>query len=205
VRLVVSDTGHGMDEATRAKVFDPFFTTKEPGRGTGLGLSTVYGIVRRAGGRIEIESAPGFGSTFTVTLPLASAAEAFGDDELNSDAPEGNGETVFLVEDQEEVRVFVAEALRRIRYRPVVFEDAESALAALDSRVHLLITDVAMPGTNGPELVRQARTRFPSLPVLFISGYAGPDPDAPLDGLFLAKPFTPAELAAKVNEAIIRS
>ena len=205
VELRVSDTGHGMDETTRARAFDPFFTTKAPGRGTGLGLSTVYGIVRRAGGRVDIESSPGSGSVFRVRLPLATEAVADPVPVEQTATPAGNGEIIFLVEDQEDVGVYAEEVLRQIGYNPRIFVRAEPALAELDSRVRLLITDVVMPGMTGPELVRQARLRLPSLHVLFISGYPGPDQETPLDGLFLPKPFTPAQLAAAIRAALTPS
>ncbi len=205
VELAVSDTGHGMDETTRARAFDPFFTTKAPGRGTGLGLSTVYGIVRRAGGRVDIESSPGSGSVFTVRLPLAMPCETAPVPAEEPVTPGGNGELIFLVEDQEDVGLYAQEVLRRLDYDPRVFGSAAAALEALDSRVRLLITDIVMPGMAGPELVRQARLRFPSLPVLFISGYPGPEKDTSLDGLFLPKPFTPTQLAAAVSRALTPS
>lgn len=205
VELAVSDTGHGMDETTRARVFDPFFTTKSPGQGTGLGLSTVYGIVRRAGGRVEIESSPGSGSVFIVRLPLVMSGETAQVPAGEPAAPRGNGELIFLAEDQEDVGLYAIEVLHRLGYDPQVFASAAAALEALDSRVRLLIADVVMPGMAGPELVRQAKLRFPDLPVLFISGYPGPDREAPLDGLFLPKPFTPTQLAAAVSEALTPS
>jgi PAS domain S-box-containing protein len=205
VELSVSDTGHGMDETTRARAFDPFFTTKEPGRGTGLGLSTVYGIVRRAGGRVDIESSPGSGSVFRVRLPLAASPEAVPVPVEQPVTPAGNGELIFLVEDQEDVGVYAKEVLIQLGYSPQVFVSAEAALEELDSRVRLLITDVVMPGITGPDLVRQARLGLPNLHVLFISGYPGPDQETPLDGMFLPKPFTPTQLAAAVRAALTPS
>jgi PAS domain S-box-containing protein len=205
VSLTVSDTGHGMDETTRARAFDPFFTTKEPGQGTGLGLSTVYGNVRRAGGRIEIESSPGSGSVFTVHFPLVEGRPDAPVKEPEPATPQGRGEIVFLVEDQEEIRIYAAEVLRRLNYDARTHETAAGALEALDANVRLLITDVVMPGMTGVEMARRAHMRFPALPVLYISGYTGTGQDAIKDGTFLAKPFSPVQLAVAVNRALTPS
>jgi PAS domain S-box-containing protein len=205
VSLTVSDTGQGMDETTRARAFDPFFTTKEPGQGTGLGLSTVYGIVRRAGGRIEIESSPGSGTLVAVHFPLADAHTEVQLQGPEPATPHGNKEIIFLVEDREEVRIYAAEVLLRLNYDPRPYESASSALDALDASARLLITDVVMPGMTGVELVRRAHLRFPALPVLYISGYTGAGQDAIEDETFLAKPFSPGQLAAAVNRALTPS
>jgi CheY-like chemotaxis protein len=205
VELRVSDNGSGMDASTRARVFDPFFTTKDPGRGTGLGLSTVYGIVRRAGGRIELESEPGAGTTVTVRLPLFQKPAEAPPQAGGGGGPMGRLETIFLVDDQEEVRSYASEVLSRLGYTVRSFEGARSALDAMKEQPSLLITDVVMPGIAGPELARLARERFPQLPVLFVSGYPGPEQQAPGGQAFLAKPFTPAQLAAAVSKAVTRS
>jgi PAS domain S-box-containing protein len=205
VELTVSDTGFGMDEATRARVFDPFFTTKEPGRGTGLGLSTVYGIVRRAGGRIEIDSTPGRGTTVTVRLPLVQQLAEAPMQASAGESPRGKLETVFLVDDQEEVRSYTSEVLEQLGYTVRAFNGARAALQAMSERPSLLITDVVMPGIAGPELARMAQERYPNLPVLFVSGYPGPGQQAPAGQAFLPKPFTPAQLAEAVSRAVTPS
>ena len=205
VELVVSDTGIGMDEDTRARVFDPFFTTKEPGRGTGLGLSTVYGIVRRTGGRIEIDSTPGRGTSVNVRLPLVGPPAEQPAKEMALDSPRGKFETIILVDDQEEVRSYTSEVLRQLGYTVQSFEGARPALQAMRERPSLLITDVVMPGIAGPELVRMAQERFPDLPVLFVSGYTGPEQQLTVGQAFLPKPFTPAQLAEAVSKAVTLS
>ncbi len=205
VELSVRDTGQGMDATTRAHAFDPFFTTKDPGCGTGLGLSTVYGIVHRAGGRIEIDSSPGSGSTITVTLPLADPSEASVDSPAEPAVPTGNGEVIFIVEDQEEVRLYIGEVLRRLGYDPRLFGSGDPAIESLDDRVRLLMTDVVMPGMQGGELARRARLKYPDLPVLFISGYTGPEREVPAEGSFLPKPFTPSQLTGAIRLALTQS
>ena len=208
VCLSVRDTGIGMDEATREKVFEPFFTTKAPGMGTGLGLSTVYGIVKQSGGWIEVESRPGAGSVFSVYLPVAQPAP----DEAKEakPAPVGTcgGETVLVVEDQADVRRLAAGILAGRGYR--VFQAANGAEAlkvgAGLEKLDLLVTDVVMPGIAGPELARQMRFLTPNLKVLFISGYTadafprGAVVEANLD--MLAKPFTPDALCEKVQQVL---
>ena len=205
VELTVSDNGSGMDAPTRARVFDPFFTTKDPGRGTGLGLSTVYGIVRRAGGRIDLESEPGVGTTVTVRLPLVQQPAGPAPETGGGDAPKGKLETVFLVDDQEEVRSYTSEVLGQLGYTVLSFEGARPALQAMQEQPSLLITDVVMPGIAGPELARLAQERFPQLPILFVSGYPGPEQQAPGGQAFLSKPFTPAQLAEAVSKVVTRS
>lgn len=205
VELTVSDNGSGMDASTRARVFDPFFTTKDPGRGTGLGLSTVYAIVRRAGGRIDLESAPGAGTTVTVRLPLVRHSAGDPPEAASGGSPRGQLETVFLVDDQEEVRAYTSEVLCQLGYAVRSFDGASSALRAMEHQPSLLITDVVMPGIAGPELARLAQERFPQLPVLFVSGYPGPEQQATGGQAFLPKPFTPAQLAEAVSKAVIRS
>ncbi|MBA3975876.1 MAG: hypothetical protein C0504_16850 [Candidatus Solibacter sp.] len=205
VELTVTDAGIGMDDATRARVFDPFFTTKDPGRGTGLGLSTVYGIVRRAGGRIEIASAPGRGTTVTVRLPLVRPPTGAPARMESHVSPMGGSETIYLVDDQEEVRSYTAEVLRQLGYSVLAFDGAHPALQAMEEPPSLLITDVVMPGIAGPELARLALERFPQLPVLFISGYTGPETQVPAGSPFLPKPFTPAQLAEAVSRAVTPS
>ena len=206
--LRVSDTGTGMSPEVRARIFEPFFTTKETGRGTGLGLSVVHGIVSQNGGRIEVESAIDGGTVVTVYLPAA---------ERPAHAPPGivptpvllGTETVLLVEDDAAVRRVLVGMLERLGYQVLGAEsgaDAQRIVDGHDGPIDLLITDVLMPGMTGPELVRAAQTRRPRLAVIFISGYA-PD-SVRLDGatstpaLFLAKPFSAPMLGAKFREAL---
>ena len=208
VMLAVSDTGHGMDELTLRRVFEPFFTTKGPGAGTGLGLSTVYGIVHQNGGWIWAYSEPGKGSTFKIYLPRLDEAPAA--PEPFSAAGEGVGfETILLVEDQEQVREFAALALSDCGYRVI---EAPNGLAAMDvarqyeGDIHLLLTDVVMPGMGGRELAETLIQERPEIKVLYSTGYTENvivQHGVLKSGLhYLAKPFTPRVLTAKVREVL---
>jgi signal transduction histidine kinase len=207
VRLRVTDEGEGMDEEVLGQVFEPFFTTKS--QGTGLGLSTVYGIVKQAGGFVEVESKPGEGTVVDVYLPhIAGVAE---DEDVIvpvSDLP-GGAERVVLVEDEEAVRELTAEMLSDLGYSVTSFGDPLEAQRFCEERsaqVDLLLTDVVMPGLNGAELARRLRERHPGVKVLFMSGYTDDviadhgvlDPEIRL----LAKPFKSAELARMVRETL---
>jgi len=206
VQLSVTDTGIGMDESTRARIFEPFFTTKGAGHGTGLGLSTVYGIVRQNGGHIEVLSEPGRGAAFHIYLPRIDAPAAV--QEPAQVAVSGGTETVLLAEDDEEVRRLAAECLRAYGYRVHEAANGVEALkvAAHTETIHLLVTDVVMPEVSGPELAAHLMATRPGLKTLFISGY--PDSEMAQRGLlkpgaaYLRKPFTPAALALKVREAL---
>ncbi|KAB2892894.1 MAG: PAS domain-containing protein, partial [Kofleriaceae bacterium] len=202
--LTVRDSGMGMDADTVARIFEPFFTTKMPGRGTGLGLATVYGIVTASGGTIRVDSAPGRGSTFDVYLP---AAPEGADDEDRDASPRGGNETLLLVEDDARVRESLAHTLHGVGYNVVEAADGAAALRVLDSvtgAVDAIITDVVMPIMGGRELARRARLLLPDLRVLFISGHA---PNVVEDAFgadeaFLAKPFEPAALLRRVRELL---
>lgn len=208
VLLAVTDTGHGMDEQTLARVFEPFFSTKGPGAGTGLGLATVYGIVRQNGGWIWAYSEPGRGSTFKIYLPQRREALAMPEPAFAAYG-EGGSETVLLVEDQEEVRQFAALALRSFGYRVL---EAENGLTAIDlARRHdgvidLLLTDVVMPGIGGRELAESLMNERPGIKVLFTTGYT--ENVIVQQGVlkagfrYLAKPFTLSTLSAKVRETL---
>ncbi|HEY0779688.1 MAG TPA: response regulator, partial [Gemmatirosa sp.] len=214
VRLAVSDTGVGMDAATQARIFEPFFTTKARGKGTGLGLATVYGIVTQAGGVVRVTSVPGEGSTFALYLPrVAAATGRQGSTPAHGvfvgapprdahDAPA----TVLLVEDERTVRTIAREALMRNGYRVLVAEEGMQALAVARTHrgpIDLLLTDVVMPGMSGRELAEALTQERPATRVLFTSGYTedevlhrGVSADTVA---FLPKPFTPAVLVQRVG------
>jgi PAS domain S-box-containing protein len=209
VRIDVSDTGTGMDAKTRAKMFEPFYTTKPAGSGTGLGLSTVYGIVKQSGGSVWGHGEPGLGSTFTVCLPRVDAAETARPRPV-AYSPEGN-ETILVVEDEEGVRRLIAGILRKKGYEVLEAENGRRALEVFDHRgdsIDLILTDAVMPGMGGREFVRRISDRLGSTKVLYMSGYAedmsslGDDGEVP--ALFIHKPFTPAELMRRIRAALSR-
>ena len=209
VTLVVRDTGTGMPAAVRDRIFEPFFTTKAPGKGTGLGLATVYGIVAQSGGVIAVDSEPGIGTAFTIALPaVGDAAPAESTLARDTSAPPRGTETVLLVEDTDAVRALAARALESCGYTVLA---ARSGVEALDlarqhgGAVDLLLTDVVMPGISGPQLAERLAAERPNLCVMYMSGYAD---DAILQfeldpgTAFLRKPFTPSILARAVREAV---
>ena len=203
--LSVRDTGSGMDSQTRAHIFEPFYTTKGPSNGAGLGLSTVYGIVQRNGGRIEVESKLGQGSTFRVLLPRIVGEPASSAPVSRAPAIARRAATVLIVEDEDSVRALVARILSRAGYTVLVAPDGPAALdlcAEWTNPIDLLITDVVMPGNSGPEVYAQVCRERPSLRAVYMSGYT-PERLTSLDvSLVLQKPFTPADLLAKVDEAL---
>ncbi|MGH9508179.1 MAG: PAS domain S-box protein [Terriglobales bacterium] len=203
VMLAVSDNGMGMDEATRARIFEPFFTTKAQGRGTGLGLATVYGIVKQSNGYIWVYSEPGRGTTFKVLLPRVPAAEPGAQPGAAAPA-RGAGETVLVVEDNAAARGLTREMLGTLGYR--VVEAPSPAAAARETRVDLLLTDLVLPETTGAELAEQLRRRHPGMQVLYTSGYTRAALEArgllPEGAQFLAKPFTAHTLAAGVRNLL---
>jgi len=209
VLLAVSDTGSGMSEETRQHIFEPFFTTKRKGRGTGLGLSTVYGIVQQSGGSIDVQSEAGKGTTFRVYLPrlseVANAAESAGS------AAEGvrGSETILVVEDQHEILALITQVLESYGFAVLAATNGEEALrraAAHSGTIDLLLTDVIMPGLTGKQVADQLLRSRPETKVLYTSGYSGEviahrgELDANVD--YLPKPFTPEILAAKVRSVL---
>ena len=209
VVLVVSDTGVGMSEEIAARIFEPFFTTKAPGRGTGLGLSTVYGIVHQTNGEIQLESAAGVGTTFSVYLPATTQPPVPVVERPSLRRLRRANKTVLLVEDQEEVRLFAAEVLSSQGYRVLSAESGETALILFDvhaGAVDLLVTDVIMPGINGRYLWEQLAKRQPALRVLYMSGYSdhelGSRGIVPQEVAYLPKPFRADGLLAKVTQVL---
>jgi PAS domain S-box-containing protein len=214
LEISVADTGVGMDEATLGHIFEPFFTTKRPGEGTGLGLSTVYGIVEQSGGSVAVESRPGAGSTFRIRLPIVDGEAvrngppvAVEPAAAGAEGPRGGTETILLAEDEPGIGALMAQSLRRLGYEVLEAADAATALElAAGRRIDLLVSDVVMPGVDGPTLAEALLARQPDVRVLFVSGYApGLVPGRPaVEGryAFLAKPFDAATLAARVREVL---
>lgn len=215
VTLAVTDTGSGMDEATRAAAFEPFFTTKPEGRGTGLGLATVFAIVKQAGGEIELDSAPGRGTTVRIGLPAAGGAP-LADDRVAHRATVTRREaagTVLLVEDEEGPRRAVGRALDELGYEVLAAADAASALDLArrhPGHIDVLLADVVMPETSGPELARDFHRAYPSSRILLMSGYAS-DAWRDRSGVvaegelpFLRKPFTVSDLARRLDQVLAR-
>ena len=207
VTLTVSDTGTGMSDDVRAQAFDPFFTTKPVGQGTGLGLSTVYGIVRQLRGWISLRSEPGSGTSFRIGFPRTEETVC-AEPAVSPCAVVGGGETVLLVEDQEEVRRFASGVLRRYGYRVLESAGAGDAILIAEQHpgpIHLMLTDVVMPRMNGCDLVRRLAPLRPEMHVLYMSGYPG---DAIAERgvfetrLYITKPFTPERLAQKIRAVL---
>jgi PAS domain S-box-containing protein len=207
VRLVVGDTGIGMDSVTRSHIFEPFFTTKRQGEGTGLGLATVYGIIQQSGGAIQVDSEPGKGTSFRIYLP--EAIQSTGADEPKA-APSalGGSELILLVEDEPSVRRLTANLLRDYGYAVLEVGRAEEALnvaRAAPRRIDLVLTDVVMPGMSGPQLVAQLTAQGTATRALYMSGYSDVADRAGLslaDFSILQKPFTPEGLSRRVREAL---
>lgn len=211
ILLSVTDTGHGMDDATKLRIFEPFFTTKEVGKGTGLGLATVYGIVKQSGGFIWLDSAPGKGATFEIYLPRATAAVTMPETEKKSAAVPQGTETILVVEDEPAVRELACQFLRLKGYTVLEAQDGPEALDIArqhTGRIHLLLSDMVMPKMNGADLAARLKAIRPEAHVAFMSGYSefsrgntGHNfPEAPV----LQKPFSPASLAEMVREALTR-
>ena len=210
VCLRVSDTGTGMTDEVRQHIFEPFFTTKEPGRGTGLGLATIYGIVRQSAGRIEVASKPGEGATFDVYLPRMMAGGSAQATAPDSAALWHGTETVLVVEDQAAVLQYVCSVLHDAGYRLLEAANGPDALVAaqqFEGPIHLLLSDIVLPGMNGLVLSEQLKASRPGIRILFMSGYAeeamGNRGIVANQVTYLPKPFGPDALRAKVREALI--
>jgi two-component system cell cycle sensor histidine kinase/response regulator CckA len=212
VILWVSDSGLGMDEAVQRQIFEPFFTTKGFGKGTGLGLASVYGTVRQIGGHIRVRSAPGRGSTFRIAFPRASPADRGVRDAPTPihPLPRASG-TILLVEDEPIVRALIRAVLERTGYTILEAPDGPTALAVANDHpeIDLLLADVVMPGMTGLEVARRMNSRRPGIPIVLMSGYA--EEGLPLLAArdtelgFLAKPFTTEALEGTVREALDRA
>jgi PAS domain S-box-containing protein len=209
-RLTVADTGRGMDAATLGRIFEPFFTTKEAGRGTGLGLSLVYGIVTDSGGAIQVTSAPGSGASFEIYLPQTEALVAAKSAE--EPVPRGGGERVLLVDDEEPLTVMTAEVLAQLGYEAATFTDGRAALEAFEAApeaFQVMVTDEVMPALTGTELARRVRRRRPDLPIVLLSGYSGPLLTQQALGAgvseLLKKPVQSRELAAALARVLKRA
>ena len=208
VLLAITDTGVGMDDATRAHAFEPFFTTKAKGKGTGLGLATVYGIIDQSGGGIAMQTAPGRGTSIRIYLPVTTASPVPERPQITPLATEGT-ETLLLVEDNDAIREISARALRRRGYTVHEARNAEEAIdwvSKATRRADILITDVVMPGLSGPNLAARLMQQNPKIRVLYMSGYT--DDATEVHGTFwggvpiLQKPFTPSQLAERVRMAL---
>jgi signal transduction histidine kinase/ActR/RegA family two-component response regulator len=207
VLLTVADTGRGMDEKTAARIFEPFFTTKEIGRGTGLGLSMVYGIVEQSGGLIRVDSAPGEGATFSVYLPVSEAADDLENRAQTSRRDTQRQGTILVVEDEPPLRRLVASVLAAAGHYVLEAVNGYEAIALAEGheQIDLLLTDVIMPGITGPDVVARLRSHRPKLAVLYMSGYDNELIDQKAlerSASFLPKPFTPHSLLASVGVLI---
>jgi CheY-like chemotaxis protein len=207
VEFLVSDDGIGMDEATKSRIFEPFFTTKEVGKGVGLGLSSVYGLVEQLGGKIAVESAPGVGTTFHVFLPrIVGVAET--KQVTPTIAHGGRGERVLLVEDESMVRQLLERVLSQAGYQVSSSLTSEAALkfATAGRSFDLIVTDVVMPGLTGPELAAKIEQACGVTPTIFMSGYSE-DPALREGRLrshqrFMPKPFAPPDLLVVIRELL---
>ena len=207
VLLSISDTGMGMAKETRSHIFEPFFTTKEKGKSTGLGLATVYGIIKQSGGYIWVDSKPGMGTTFKIYLPHTD--EEITLDEKRDEPVDGNlkgKETVLIVEDEKDVRNLVCEILKLQGYNILESAHGDSALnicKKYDKPIHLILTDVVMPHISGSRLVELIKPIHPEMKTLYMSGYT--DNAVVIKGIlkpgdqFIQKPFTPVDLARKIR------
>jgi CheY-like chemotaxis protein len=208
VMMAVSDTGHGMEPSTKARIFEPFFTTKEPGKGTGLGLATVYGVVKQSSGYIFVDSEPGAGARFEIYLPQVTAqAQAVPEEERATKLRPGR-ETVLLVEDEADVRTLTCEFLKAAGYQVLTAADGEEGFETgerFGDEIDILVTDVVMPRLRGPELAKRLKRLKPDLKVVYMSGYTEEFSEMPtlLEGAyFLQKPFSRDSLLRQIQDAL---
>ena len=208
-RLTCTDTGTGMDAATRARVFEPFYTTKPEGKGTGLGLAVVYGVVYQSGGAIEVTSRPGDGTTFTLYFPRVDPPHATATEQAPQRTPIAATRTIVLVEDQEAVRHALSRHLKRCGYHLHVFStpgELRARASALDPRPDLLLSDVVLPEMNGVELARAVVPLWPGVRVLFMSGYTADVSVTAMQSVtedtLISKPFRPAELVERIERVL---
>ena len=211
VTLAVTDSGIGMNEETKRRLFEPFFTTKEQGKGTGLGLATVYGIVKQSGGYVWVYSEPGKGATFKMYLPRAYGENEVQKNVVRDEEITAATETVLVVEDEEAVRCLTRTILETAGYRVFDAPNPQQAEVLFEKDinvVNLLVTDIIMPGLNGPQLFERLARQRPDLKVLYVSGYTDDTivPQGQLDtGIeVLQKPFSADELNRMVREALNR-
>jgi two-component system cell cycle sensor histidine kinase/response regulator CckA len=210
VMLSVNDTGTGMTEEVRSQMFEPFFTTKERGKGTGMGLPVVYGIVRQSGGYIVVDSKPAAGTRFQIFLPRVELIEAACEDAEGGQELQGGSEVILVVEDSQEVRTLAATTLRNLGYAVLEAENAANAIELAEHRpdIQLLVADMMMPGMSGSSLAQLLLRSRPQLKILLMSGHTDIPVVAGLVGEsglpFLRKPFTPAALAGKIREILDR-
>ena len=209
VMLAVSDTGHGMESSTKARIFEPFFTTKEPGKGTGLGLATVYGVVKQSSGYIFVDSEPGAGARFEIYLPqVLERAQAVPEEEGAAAKLRPGRETVLLVEDEADVRALTCEFLKSAGYQVLTAADGEEGFETgqrFGGEIDILVTDVVMPRLRGPELAKRLKRLLPDLKVVYMSGYTEEFSEAPslLQGAyFLQKPFSRDALLRHIQDAL---
>lgn len=207
VELVISDTGTGMDAETQARIFEPFFTTKEIGKGTGLGLSTVYGVVRQSGGHIWVYSELGHGTTFRIYFPHTGQEVRAEKPAAGLSPPRRSAETILLVEDAEAVRELTRSLLTDSGYTVLEVDHPDKAIEIAQSHkgpIHLLLTDVVMPGMNGRALAEKLAPIRPDMKVIYTSGYTGFSQSALIDSdlIFLPKPFTKESLLSKLREVL---
>jgi CheY-like chemotaxis protein len=199
-----------MDTATKARIFEPFFTTKEPGKGTGLGLATVYGVVKQSGGFIWVESEPGNGSRFEVYLPRTEerVAGEFGETSRKSAVSLGRRKTVLVVEDEREVRELACEFLTAAGYTVLTAEDGREALETAErmgASIQAVLTDIVMPRMRGPELGRQLRILLPDVKIVYMTGYLEQNNGGTgflADAFFLQKPFSRETVVRLVGQAL---
>ncbi|MBS1851720.1 MAG: PAS domain S-box protein [Acidobacteria bacterium] len=208
IRLAFSDNGIGMNTDIKAHIFEPFFTTKEKGKGTGLGLAMVYGIVKQSGGYIDVQSEPGKGATFTIYLPKVEVAAARQEHASSSVGLQRGNETILVVEDEPSMRHLTSYILKLCGYTVLAAKDGPEALQInrrYQDPIHLLLTDFVMPGLSGDALARQILEQRPDIAILYMSGYAGQKVGGEVleeGAFFLAKPFTRESLAGKIRDVL---